>query len=184
MDANWIASMVANECFVRVPCGAVAPVKGDILIKRVAIDGLPATAVLVKGVYPNTGQIAIARLEKIGLRFYWADRGRIRGGIENGQWRCVYNKKMEPKPLPNAPVPHTQKVREVPPHIVSIVKDQYETLNLFYGQKYECPICMDEIFGSDLHITKCGHFFCKGCIAGLPPQWERTDGCPSCRARA
>ena len=184
MDANWVASLVANECYVRVPCGAVAPVKGDILIKRIAFGALPATAVLVKGVYPHTNQVAIAMLRQHNGVWRWEDRGRIDGSIHNGVWRCLYNKKMTPKPMPNAPVPPSQRIREVPPHIVNIVKDQYETLNLFYGQKYECPICMDEIFGSNLHITKCGHFFCKECIAGLPAQWERTDGCPSCRARA
>ena len=184
MDAKWTASIIANGCFARVPCGVVAPVKGDILIRR--RHGERYDAVLVAGVYPHISQIGLRHLLRPdnGVS-HWGDVFRSdNAAIVNGQWRHQYNKKMVPKALPNAPVPVAQRIREVPPHIITLVKDQYETLNLFYGQKYECPICVDEIFGSNLHITKCGHFFCKECIGHLPPEWERTDGCPQCRAKA
>jgi hypothetical protein len=183
MDAQWIASLIGNGCFARVPCGANAPVKGDILARNAGNGRY--IACLVAGVYPATHQIAIKRLHINGQGVAsWGEANRIDGYIDVNGWRCRWSKKVVPKAIPDAPLPPDLRVREVPLHIVNIVKDQYETLNLFYGQKYECPICMDEIFGSNLHITKCGHFFCKDCIAQLPPQWERTDGCPSCRARA
>lgn len=186
MDAQWIASLIGNGCFARMPCGMNAPVKGDILARHDDGGNVNGYIVsLVSGVYPTTLQIGIRNLyiDPNGVAS-WLEPQRIRGYIAVDGWRCRYNKKVVPKGMPDAPVPISQRIREVPPHIVNIVKDQYETLNLFYNQKYECPICMDEIFGGNLHITKCGHFFCKDCIAQLPPQWERTDGCPSCRARA
>ena len=182
MDAQWIASLIGNGCFARVPCGMTAPVKGDILARK---DGEGYITVMITGVYANSNQIGIKHLyvDNDG-QASWGASQRLHGRMEDAGWRCRYNKKVVPKALPNAPVPNNQMIRIVPPHIVEIVKDQYETLNLFYNQKYECPICMDEIFGGNLHITKCGHFFCKPCIAQLPATWERTDGCPQCRARA
>ena len=182
MDAQWIASLIANGCFARVPCGMNAPVKGDILARH---EGNGYLAVMITGVYPNIDQIGIKHLyvDPNGVASWLAPQ-RLYGKMTDNGWRSRYNKKVVPKAMPDAPVPPSQRIREVPPHIITLVKDQYETLNLFYGQKYECPICVDEIFGSNLHITKCGHFFCKPCIANLAPNWERSLGCPQCRARA
>lgn len=190
MDASWVSSIVMNGCFARVPCGAVAPDNGDILAKRYA--GADDTncggfrVVKVCGKYPQTNQVAIQWLRRRpDNTWYWAaHKQRIEGHIHNGLWRCGFNKKIAPKALPNAPIAPQATIRQVPPHIVEELQNNYELLHLTFDKEYECPICLGVIEGADLHITKCGHFYCKGCIAGLPPQWERTQGCPQCRARA
>ena len=189
MDASWISSIVMNGCFARVPCGAVAPVNGDLLIKRNRQDGRTNcggfSVVKVCGVYPHTSQIAIQFLVKDnGVWRFEGNKRRTDGSIQNGLWRCAYNKKITPKALPDAPIAPQATIRQVPPHIAEELANNYELLHLTFDKEYECPICMDIIEGDQLHITKCGHFFCKGCIAGLPPQWERSQGCPQCRARA
>lgn len=187
MEGRWVGSLVMNGCFVRVPCGAVAPVNGEILAKRSNAHGNCGGFEVVKvaGVYPHTSQIAVCSLRRGGNEWYWSShKDRIAGSIQNGVWRCRFNKKIEPKALPDAPIAPQATIRQVPPHIVEELANNYELLHLTFDKEYECPICMDIIEGDQLHITKCGHFFCKGCIAGLAPNWERSQGCPQCRARA
>jgi len=44
----------------------------------------------------------------------------------------------------------------------------------------ECSICREELTRETLHITKCGHYFCNGCVAQILP----TNGhrcCATCR---
>ena len=43
-----------------------------------------------------------------------------------------------------------------------------------------CPICMDEIHGSSLSRTSCGHIFCHNCIRIWIERGNNT--CPTCRA--
>jgi hypothetical protein len=173
-----------------------APVKGDILIKRLnnpqpdnKYNCGGFSVVKVCGVYPSQERIAYRFLVRfvVGVEVQWdwsVSTNRTDGYFQNGQWRCAYNKKLTPKALPDAPIAPQATIRQVPPHIVEELQNNYELLHLTFDKEYECPICLGIIEGADLHITKCGHFYCKGCIAGLPPQWERTQGCPQCRARA
>lgn len=190
MEGSWVASIVMNGCFTRVPCGAVAPANGDILIKRnnggnVRTNCGGFTIVKVGGVYPHTSQIALQYLVCDNGRWWFeSTKRRTDGSIQNGQWRCYFNKKIAPKALPDAPIAPQATIRQVPPHILDELSNNYELLHLTFDKEYECPICLGIIEGDKLHITKCGHFFCKECVEGLPPQWERTNGCPQCRARA
>ena len=45
----------------------------------------------------------------------------------------------------------------------------------------ECPICMECIDSSDLHVTSCNHTYCNSCAK----QWHKVlknKPCPFCRA--
>jgi len=55
---------------------------------------------------------------------------------------------------------------EIPEHIKNELKEMAEVLK----KKWECPICYDFIEKDNLEITNCGHFYCKGCLAGWKDQ--------------
>ena len=44
---------------------------------------------------------------------------------------------------------------------------------------YQCPICLRDRCSDEIHITSCGHIFCKKCIGKA---LERSTQCPVCRA--
>lgn len=44
--------------------------------------------------------------------------------------------------------------------------------------KQKCGVCMGNITGSDLGVTKCGHIFCYNCVK---PFVEKSNKCPSCQ---
>ena len=43
-----------------------------------------------------------------------------------------------------------------------------------------CPICMD-FFTGNVRITKCGHNYCQGCLAGMISADATAWPCPECR---
>jgi hypothetical protein len=68
---------------------------------------------------------------------------------------------------------------EMPPHAINVIRELYEESKT----KWECAICRESI--SDLHITKCCHFFCSGCVEGVRQQAKQQEReywpCPTCR---
>ena len=68
---------------------------------------------------------------------------------------------------------------EMPPHTINVIRELYEESKT----KWECAICRESI--SDLHITKCCHFFCSGCVEGVRQQAKQQEReywpCPTCR---
>jgi len=72
---------------------------------------------------------------------------------------------------------------EVIESVPQFIKDEMEQMIVKLRLEIECPVCMDIIDaeGGQLEITKCGHKFCKGCIARVRETAEPT--CPSCRVK-
>lgn len=44
-------------------------------------------------------------------------------------------------------------------------------------REYECPICFELL--DDAYLTKCGHYFCKGCIQEC---LNLKHECPTCKS--
>jgi hypothetical protein len=70
---------------------------------------------------------------------------------------------------------------ELPIHM----KDEFIEMAKTLKKKWECAICMDFIEHENLHITSCGHKYCKECIEGHI-QTQKAQGktkwdCPTCR---
>ena len=71
-------------------------------------------------------------------------------------------------------------VERVSSNIPSHIKNELVEFVRF-GKEFECPICMDNIAPDHFHITKCGHFYCDGCIGGVQADYRGQRHCPSCR---
>ena len=57
--------------------------------------------------------------------------------------------------------------QSIPEHIRTELKSMAEKLK----KEWECPVCMDFIPQSELEITNCGHYYCKGCLTA----WKETE---------
>ena len=62
----------------------------------------------------------------------------------------------------------------IPTHI----KEEFKKLIQNYENfKKECPICLNKMSASDMHLTNCGHIFHKHCYDVI----ELPRKCPVCR---
>ena len=69
----------------------------------------------------------------------------------------------------------------LPPHITSAFMEMAERLN----QEYTCPICLELVSSTTIHLTWCGHITCKKCYNELKSSSGPTDKtkCPTCRKK-
>jgi hypothetical protein len=65
----------------------------------------------------------------------------------------------------------------VPEHITRELMEMAETLRL----EIACPICLENLTKETIHISKCGHKYCKDCYKQLTEQPEPK--CAVCRKK-
>ena len=190
-----VKAIVANGCY-RTTDVMTMPSKGDILLYR-ADDGTVSHIYKVCGHRPTASAIlanplAFAR-DALGGCYYWDSQVSLGYNRRNDTGEFYLHqsalKKMIPADLPNAPVampPPMVAVRDrvvetpcVPPHMKEHIKEL-----IGFGKEFECPVCFDTIRADTIHITKCGHFFCEGCVRSLPYRSIASNhkSCPVCRA--
>jgi len=192
-NAPMVKAIVANGCYRTMPI-TMMPSKGDILLYR-AHDGSVSHIYKVCGHRPTADAVLCNPLSIWNGSWFWNSQVQVgyqrypTFHLDNPQWE-----KMIPADLPNAPVamPPAQpvEVREVvrvqyrdvpvvrpsvPPHMKEHIKEL-----IGFGKEFECPVCFDTIRADNLHITKCGHFYCEGCVEGMTNGNVRS--CPVCRA--
>ena len=199
MEAQWFKSIRANGCYDLDVLTAM-PVKDDIIAHR-HHDGR-TTFALVCGSRPSTQHIIIKRWNttynewQVGAKEYLSYTTANQYGFG-----CYFTHKVVPKRNnDNAQAPVVAQAPQVVERIVErvvyrdrpvaqapttavpthIKNEIVEFIN--FGKEYECPICMDTIAPNNLHITKCGHFYCEACINGVQADYRGTRHCPTCRA--
>ena len=84
----------------------------------------------------------------------------------------IQNNNLGGRRIVNRPTPEPPK-EVIPKHIIDDYIQMYTKLGL---ESKDCPICMENINGTTLSLTHCGHFFHKDCISKI-----RNNTCPSCR---
>ena len=72
-----------------------------------------------------------------------------------------------------------ENFNEFPPHIKTIFEDMAKELK----KTWECPVCIEIIEPDKLHITNCGHFFCKDCFKTYKELNASNCMCPVCRRK-
>jgi len=204
MNAKWFKSLVANGCFETQVLGAV-PNKEDVLLHRSRSRQGMLRLYKVCGVRPSTSHLIVYQMRRIGNEDIWSStKEYIRYNAV--PFSCPYFELLLPKALPlvegapppppnpapqvvervvervvyrDRPVPNrpnTEVVAPIPTHIKDTIKEF-----CLFGKEFECPVCMDTIAPENLHITKCGHFYCEACITAVQPDYSGVRHCPTCR---
>lgn len=79
-------------------------------------------------------------------------------------------------PRARRPIERRIPMERIPPHIVTEYVSMY-TQCMSKETMKECPICLETVEGTDLHLTNCGHCFHKDCLARITRNY-----CPTCRS--
>lgn len=199
MNPDWLTSLVQNGCYETQVLQAL-PVKDDLLLHRSRRRVGEVRLYKVCGVRPSTKHLIVYQLR---LTFWSSTKEYIR--YTDQPFSCPFFEKLVPKalpPVPNAPPPLPQPlqvvervverivyrdrpvpnrpVTEVAAPIPTHIKETIKEFCLF-GKEFECPVCMDTIAPENLHITKCGHFYCEACITAVQPDYSGVRHCPTCR---
>jgi hypothetical protein len=193
MEGQWFQSLLRNQCYSMTRVVAL-PQNDDILLWR-----HPTSWVKVVGHRVSTKDLICVEYNRQTAQ--WAS-GRSKTYVRydtngDGSFRSIgyYTEKMIPK-VPEAVVEGIpQPVAQAPPQVVErivervVYRERIVERNtsdipthikneivefVRFGKEFECPICMENIAPDAFHITKCGHFFCNGCIAPC-------RNCPNCR---
>jgi hypothetical protein len=68
----------------------------------------------------------------------------------------------------------------LPPHITSAFMEMAERLN----QEHTCPVCLELVSSTTIHLTWCGHIMCKTCYEQLKTSsGTGKPNCTSCRKK-
>lgn len=207
MDAKWFKSLVANGCFETQVLGAV-PSKETVLLHRSRRTAGELRLYKVCGVRPSTAHLIVYKMGVYDGELRWSStkdyyRYSITLNADQRVFSCPYFELVVPKALPlvagAAPPPpnpapqvvervvervvyrdrnrpNTEVAAPIPTHIKEVVKEF-----VAFGKEFECPVCMETIKADELHITKCGHFYCEACIAAVQPDYSGVRHCPTCR---
>ena len=200
MEGQWFQSVLRNQCYSMTNVVAL-PQNDDILLWRGANSW-----VKVVGHRASTKDLICVEWRR-GQGVWESGRSKTYARYDtngDGSFRRMhhYDEKMIPK------VPEVEAnaipvaVVQAPPQVVErvvyrerVVERVVErnTSNIpshikneivefvRFGKEFECPICMETIAPDAFHITKCGHFYCNGCIGGVQPDYRGHRHCPSCR---
>jgi hypothetical protein len=201
MEGQWFKSLLRNQCYTMSRVVA-QPQNDDILLWRGANSW-----VKVVGHRASTKDLICVEFKTYNNQW---ESGRSKTYARydtnaDGSFRRMlhYDEKMNPKEpdvvvegIPQAVAPPTQVVERIvyrervvervvernTSNIPSHIKNEIVEFVRF-GKEFECPICMENIAPDAFHITKCGHFYCNGCIGGVQADWRGDRHCPSCREK-
>lgn len=199
MEGQWFKSLLRNQCYTMNRVVAL-PQNDDILLWRggnswcKVVGHRQSTKDLICVEYNRISGQWVSGRSKTYARYNTNGDGSFRSMI-------LYDEKMMPKEpevvvegIPQAVAPQVQVVERVVERVVyrervverntsnipSHIKNEIVEFVRF-GKEFECPICMESIAPDHFHITKCGHFYCDGCIGAVQPDWRGDKHCPSCR---